>query len=98
MTEQLPASLEALREQIDAIDSQLLAILGKRQALVERVVAVKERDRLPARIPERVAEVVARVIQAAPKHGTSPDLARTVWSVMIDWFIAYEEKALRTGE
>jgi len=91
-------SLEALRERIDAVDNELLAILGKRQALVEQVIAVKARDKLPARIPERVTEVVDRIMLEAPKLGTSPDLAKTVWAAMIDWFIAFEEKALHIGK
>jgi isochorismate pyruvate lyase len=76
----------------------LLAALGRRQALVEQVIAVKTRDKLPARIPERVTEVVDRVAQAAPKHGTSSELAKAVWTAMIEWFIAFEEKALHTGK
>jgi chorismate mutase len=87
-------NLEALREQIDAIDNELLTVLGKRQALVEQVIAVKERDKLPARIPERIAEVVDRVMLEAPKHGTSPGLAKAVWTAMIEWFIAFEEEEL----
>lgn len=90
-----PESLENLRGRIDAVDSELLAVLGKRQALVGQVVMVKERDRLPARIPERVAEVVERVMREAPQHGASPELARAVWTAMIEWFIAFEERALR---
>lgn len=93
-----PDDLETLRGRIDAVDSELLAVLGKRQALVAQVVVVKERDRLPARIPERVAEVVERVMQEAPQHGASPELARAVWAAMIEWFIAFEEKALHTGK
>ncbi len=91
-------TLEELRERINAVDDELLAVLGKRQALVEQVIAVKERDKLPARIPERVTEVVDRVMQEALKRGTSPGLARAVWIAMIDWFIAFEEKALSRGK
>jgi isochorismate pyruvate lyase len=92
------SDLNVLRAQIDAVDNDLLSLLGKRQALVAQVIAVKVRYNLPARIPERVTEVVDRVMREAPKHGTSPDLARTVWSAMINWFIAFEEMALRTGK
>jgi isochorismate pyruvate lyase len=98
MTRTQSLNLEALRQQIDAIDNELLAALGRRQALVEQVIAVKTRDKLPARIPERVTEVVDRVAQAAPKHGTSSELAKAVWTAMIEWFIAFEEKALHTGK
>jgi isochorismate pyruvate lyase len=92
------SDLKVLRAQIDAVDDELLSLFGKRQALVEQVIAVKVRDNLPARIPERVTEVVDRVMQEAPKHDTSPDLAKAVWNAMINWFIAFEEKALRTGK
>lgn len=94
MTEQQQASLKALRRQIDHVDNEILAALGRRQALVEHVIAVKSRDSLPARIPERVAEVVDRVRREAPRHGASPDLAKSVWTTMIEWFIAFEERAL----
>jgi isochorismate pyruvate lyase len=92
------SDLKVLRAQIDAVDDELLSLLGRRQALVEQVIAVKVRDNLPARIPERVTEVVERVMQEAPKHGASPDLAKTMWHAMINWFIAFEEKAMRTGK
>lgn len=91
-------NLEALRQRIDAVDNELLSALGRRQALVEQVIAVKARGKLPARIPERVAEVVGRIAQAAPNYDTSPELAKAVWGAMIDWFIAFEEKALHTGK
>jgi isochorismate pyruvate lyase len=91
-------TLEELRERINAVDNELLTVLGKRQALVEQVIAIKVRDKLPARIPERVAEVVDRVMREAPRHGSSPDLAKAVWTAMIDWFIAFEEKALRAAK
>lgn len=94
MSKKHSGGLEILRERIDAIDNELLAALGKRQALVAQVITVKTRDNLPARIPERAAEVVARVMQEAPKHGASPELAGAVWTAMIEWFIAFEEKAL----
>jgi isochorismate pyruvate lyase len=87
-------TLTSLRNQIDAIDMRLLALIGERQALVERVVAVKKRSHLPARIPERIAEVIGRQVAAAPAHGAAPALVETVWTAMIEWFIAHEERAL----
>ena len=61
---------------------------------MERVIAVKEEAGLPARIPERVAEVIASLKAEAPAVGASPDLVETVWTAMIEWFIAHEEEAL----
>jgi isochorismate pyruvate lyase len=95
MSQQPPPRLATLRQRIDAIDRDLLVALGKRQALVNQVIAVKQREGLPARIPERVVEVVAHVTREAPKHGTSPDLAKAVWTAMIDWFIAHEDQQLK---
>jgi isochorismate pyruvate lyase len=95
MSQKPPPKLATLRQRIDAIDRDLLVALGIRQALVNQVIAVKQQERLPARIPERVVEVVAHVTREAPKHGTSPDLARVVWTAMIEWFIAYEDQQLK---
>lgn len=86
--------LATLRRAIDEIDSQLLALLAQRQRKVAEVIAVKSRTGIPARVPERVAEVINGVVAQAPQAGVDPALARTVWTAMVDWFIAHEEAAL----
>jgi isochorismate pyruvate lyase len=88
------AALIDLRRQIDALDSELVALLAKRQRCVERVIEIKRAEKLPARIPERIEEVLARVRGLAEAKKLEPDLAVALWREMIEQFIAYEERAL----
>lgn len=97
MQEPLPKAgraLSDLRRQIDALDSELVALLAKRQRCVERVIEIKRAEKLPARVPERIDEVLTRVRALAEAAKLEPDLAVALWREMIEQFIAYEERAL----
>ncbi len=52
-----------------------------------------------ALVPARVDEVLARVAARAADAGLDPALARSLWTMLIDWNIAYEREAIarRTG-
>jgi chorismate mutase / prephenate dehydratase len=52
------AALGALRERIDAVDRELLALLNRRAALALEVGEVKKRDGSPVFRPEREAQVI----------------------------------------
>lgn len=95
MSEEVPADLAQLRREIDVVDSELVQILARRQKLVEQVVIIKERDNLPAFIPARVEQVLGNVSTQAEAVGLSPQLARTLWKAMIDWFIELEDAHLK---
>jgi isochorismate pyruvate lyase len=53
------AALSHLGWQIDLLDSELVALIAKRQCCVEQVIAIKPAENLPARVPERTEEVLA---------------------------------------
>ncbi len=88
------ASMTELRRQIDALDGELVALLAARAGYIDRAAVLKPGEGLPARIETRVEEVVANVRRAAAATGLEPDLAETLWRVLIDWSIAREEKVL----
>jgi isochorismate pyruvate lyase len=88
------AALSALRRQIDVLDSELVALLAKRQRCVERVIEIKRAEKLPARVPERIEEVLRRVRGLAEAEKLEPHLAVALWREIIEQFIAYEERAL----
>lgn len=88
------AALASLRKEIDAIDDRLVGLVAERMACVERVVEVKQVTGLPARMDNRVEEVIARVRSKAEQAGAPPDLAELIWRTMIEWIIAFEDKAL----
>lgn len=89
-------SMAALRAQIDLLDEELVALLVRRAAYIDRAIELKPAEGLPARIPERVEEVVANVRARAAAQGLDSDLAETLWRVLIDWSIAREEVILST--
>jgi isochorismate pyruvate lyase len=88
------AGISELREQIDAVDEKLIKLLAERQRLVESVIAVKHRYGMPARIPARVDYVIDRARVLARAHHLDPALAESIWTEMVEWFVAHEERTL----
>lgn len=86
--------MPALRARIDALDARLIALLAERSALIDRAAQIKSREGLPARIHSRVEEVAANARRLASTHGLDPDLAERLWRVMMDHFIAQEDRVL----
>ena len=84
-----------LRRRIDALDDQLIALLAQRARLIDEAARIKARENLPARIDSRVEEVAANARQLAQAHGLDPDLAEALWRLMMDHFIAQEDRHLR---
>lgn len=100
MTSFTPAPPEAcetmaeLRAQIDRVDGELLSLLAQRAGYIDRAIVIKTRVNLPARIDDRVAQVIGNVRRGAVERGVDPDLAERVWTELIEWSIAHEEKVL----
>lgn len=88
------STMSALRREIDALDRDLVALLQRRAAMIDRAIVLKRAAGLPARIEARVEEVVARVRAAAEVQGLDPALAEGLWRKLIDWSIAREEAVL----
>ncbi|MFU8897865.1 chorismate mutase [Roseinatronobacter thiooxidans] len=91
-------NMAELRVQIDRLDRQLIALLAERAGYIDRAAQLKPAEGLPARIGARVNEVKANVRAEAVAKGLDPDLAEGVWSQLIDWSIAREEKTLGRDE
>jgi isochorismate pyruvate lyase len=86
--------LRALRDEIDAVDRDLMAKLAARFALVDQVIAIKRERRLSARLPDRVEEVVFNARRNAQAVGLPPDVAEKLWRLLIDETIRYEDQRL----
>lgn len=94
MTKNKLLTMHDIRAEIDRIDESLIKLLGERQRCVEKAVTVKGRDGLPARDPARILQVLDHVRVLARAHKVDPALAEAMWTEMIEWFIAYEERTL----
>jgi len=88
------AHLAACRAEIDALDAELVRLLGRRIEVVNRVVAIKKEHGIAALLPERVEEVVAHVREEAEVSGAPPDLAERLYRSLIAWTVEYEENKL----
>jgi isochorismate pyruvate lyase len=88
------ALLAQCRAEIDALDAELVRLLGRRIEVVDRVVAIKKEHGIAALLPERVEEVVAHVREEAAICGAPPDLAERLYRSLIAWTVDYEDSKL----
>ena len=82
-------SMEELRDGIDALDVELVTLLARRQAYIERA-AILKKDRGTVRDEARIEDVVRKVLAAAKEKGLSPAIAEAVWRVLIERSILHE--------
>lgn len=80
-----------LRQQIDRLDRDLVALLVERAGYIDRAAQIKAECGLPARITDRVEEVVANVRGHAAAAGLSEELVETLWRELMEWAIARED-------
>jgi len=93
------AEMAALREKIDSLDEALVKLLAERQRQIENAAEIKSRIGWPARITPRVNEVLGNVAAQAENQNLDLGLARSLWTVLVEWSIAYEERLIRkSGE
>ncbi len=90
-------SMQELRAAIDVLDAGIVAALARRAAYIDRAIALKPAERMPARVDDRVEEVVANVRARALAEGLDPALAESLWRRLIEWSIAREEVVLGPG-
>jgi isochorismate pyruvate lyase len=88
-------TMQDIRAAIDALDAELVALLGKRMRVIERAGEIKKGEGLPARITERVEEVVSNVRQLSQQHGLKPDVMESLWRALIEDSIRREEEMLK---
>jgi len=86
------ASLAEVRQNIDSLDHQLVALIAKRGAYVRQAAAFKKTaEEVPA--PRRVAQVLAKVNALAIELGAEPAVVDATWRAMIAAFIDAEHLA-----
>ena len=84
-----PQSLADVRAHIDDLDTQLVALLARRQRLVEAAAGFKH-DEQAVRAPDRVERVVTAVRAKAGAAGLDAAVAERVWRAMIAAFVELE--------
>jgi chorismate mutase/prephenate dehydratase len=74
----MPKTLAELRQQIDAVDADLLALLNRRAALANEVGEIKRIEGSPVFRPEREAQVINGLQTANPGPLKAENIA-TIW-------------------
>ncbi|ARC91399.1 bifunctional chorismate mutase/prephenate dehydrogenase [Vibrio coralliilyticus] len=74
----MAVELNELRDQIDAVDKQILDLLAQRLSLVEKVGEVKSEHGLPIYAPDREAAMLASRREEAEKKGVPPQLIEDI--------------------
>jgi len=85
-------SMAELRAAINALDQQLVILLARRQAYIERAAVLKQ-DRGAVRDDARVEQVIAKVLAEAKQAGLSGSIAEPVWRTLIEQSIRHELEA-----
>ncbi|MBZ4689129.1 MAG: chorismate mutase [Cereibacter sp.] len=87
-------SMQDLRDEIDALDAEIVAALARRAEYIDRAIELKPAEGMAARIETRVEDVVRNVRVRAMAEGLDPALVESLWRQLIEWSIAREEEVL----
>lgn len=83
------ASMEEVRQGVDALDRALVRLLAERQRYMDAAARIKP-DRDAVHDDARIEDVVSKVLTAADAHHLSREIAEPVWRLLIDRCIAHE--------
>lgn len=78
-----------VREGVDALDRELVALLVRRQAYMSAAARIKGSRDAVYDAP-RIEDVVNKVVAEAKRSGLSPDIAEPVWRELIARCIDFE--------
>ncbi|SFO32439.1 isochorismate pyruvate lyase [Variovorax sp. PDC80] len=87
----LCANLAEVRENIDALDRRIVALLAERGRYVKDAARFK-RDAFQVSAPQRQQEVIAKVRALAEQEGAYPEVVEAAYRALIAGFIAREQQ------
>ena len=96
--EQEKAMLAPYRARIDALDKQIVALLGERFGIIKEVAKLKAEHGIAPILPYRVEEVVRNARAKAEKEGVDPDLVEKIYRIIIDTACQQEEDFARAQQ
>jgi len=84
--ERFEAELAALRERVDAIDTQLLALLNARAAVVRDIYTLKEQQSVP-RFNQARTDAILRRLAADNQGPLSEQEVHALFRPLLDFFV-----------
>jgi len=85
-------SIEEVRMEIDAIDADLINLIGKRAGYVQAAASFKK-DKSAVKAPDRIASMLSQRRQWALQHQIDPDVIEALFNTLLDYFLNKEIKA-----
>ncbi|MEJ0100164.1 MAG: bifunctional chorismate mutase/prephenate dehydrogenase [Pseudomonadota bacterium] len=85
-------TLDQLRQQLDQLDGEMIALMARRQAIAREVAAAKRATGYPTRDYQRERQVVMGVRNRAEQMGLSGDLAEKVLRLLIRSSLTTQEQ------
>jgi isochorismate pyruvate lyase len=82
-------TMPEVREGVDALDRELVALLAKRFGYMRAAARIKP-TRDAVRDEERKASVIAAAVAEAEAHGLPGDVIADIWERLVEGSIAYE--------
>ncbi|HUJ57266.1 MAG TPA: prephenate dehydratase [Kofleriaceae bacterium] len=93
----MPApDLSELRDRIDGVDRQILALLAQRLQIVEEVALAKLEAASPLRDREREERLLVALRERATGAGLDPHQIERLYRVVMDMSVAHQEVTLRS--
>jgi chorismate mutase/prephenate dehydratase len=89
-----PDQVVEIREDIDAVDRQLLALLAQRRRLAKSIIDLKDISRIPVRDPHRESHILNRLIAEGRSSGLDAHFVSTVFERIIDDSIRLQQEHL----
>src|SRR6187399_1748469 len=85
-------TLDELRQQLDQLDGEMIALMARRQQIAREVAAAKRASGTPTRDYQREREVVLGVRRRAEQMGLPGELAEKVLRLLIRSSLATQEQ------
>ncbi|SDM70391.1 chorismate mutase [Maricaulis salignorans] len=82
-------SMAQVREGVDAIDRELVALIAERARYMEAAARIKP-SRAVVHDDWRIEDVIGKVLAESRRVGLSTELAEPVWRELVRQSIAYE--------
>lgn len=87
-------TLSEFRQRLNALDADLVRLLGERYEVCRAVAEYKREEGIPMMQPARVQEVKERSAQAAVRHGVDPEFARKLFGLIIEEACRLEDQII----
>jgi chorismate mutase/prephenate dehydrogenase len=92
MSDDARVRLDPLRTELGQIDRDILALVAKRQAVAQKIGAVKREIGMPTRDYRQERDVVERARAAASAHGLPPSMGEELVLALIRGSLTVQEK------